>query len=562
LTDIYQRRIIERVPKFRIDKIGDLCRQLAFTPHEARLAQLGSTEALLLELDPAKAYPWNFVVFRITGFSPKKIDETLLTGLALQHDLGLLIEQLSDTLNLREEQAREPVMTIDDVAQRFNVTSKTIQRWRRRGLAARRYTFKDGKRRVGFMLGTVERFLALHRDQIIRAGNFSQANELEKAEILRRAKRLAKHCGCCISEITRRVGLRFNRQPLTVAHIIRDHDRANPQAAIFPQAAAEIGADERIELLRAFRGGETITQIAARTGHGKSAVSRAIVEQRLAALLRRKMRFIDDALYHQNDAERVIDEIVSEETLPAEGKAEELRIPRDLPAYLQDLYRTPLLSRGGERALFLKLNFHKFQFVTARRKLDPQFARALDLKRLESIRRDIADVKNKIVLANLRLVVSVARKHLRPGLSLMELISDGNFTLIRAVDSFDIHKGNRFSTYATFALMKGFARSVPEMLAGGHDAVHGDGLLSAIPETGSLRAAADLSNRDQVRQLMSRLERRERDVIAAHYGLNDALAEGRPATYEQVGSRMGLSKQRVRQIEQTALAKMRAGAGN
>jgi RNA polymerase primary sigma factor len=242
--------------------------------------------------------------------------------------------------------------------------------------------------------------------------------------------------------------------------------------------------------------------------------------------------------------------------LPAVGKAEDLRIPRDLPAYLQDLYRTPLLTRGRERALFLKLNFHKFHFVAARRKIDPQFSRSSDLKRLEEIRRQIADVKNRIVLANLRLVVSVARKHLRPGLSLMELISDGNFTLIRAVDSFDTHKGNRFSTYATFALMKGFARSVPEMLAIGREAVHGDGLFDSLPETGSIRTAADLTNRDELDQLMSRLEGRERDVIAAHYG----LSEGRPATYEQVGSRMGLSKQRVRQIEQSALAKMRAGS--
>ena len=75
------------------------------------------------------------------------------------------------------------------------------------------------------------------------------------------------------------------------------------------------------------------------------------------------------------------------------------------------------------------------------------------------------EVKNQIVRANLRLVVSVARKHLRPGLSLMELISDGNITLMRAVEGFDVHRGHRFSTYATLALMKGFARSVPQMLS-------------------------------------------------------------------------------------------------
>jgi len=69
------------------------------------------------------------------------------------------------------------------------------------------------------------------------------------------------------------------------------------------------------------------------------------------------------------------------------------------------------------------------RFVTARRRLEPEFARARDLDELEGHLRRATAVKNDIVQANLRLVVSVARKHLRPGLSLMELISDGNVTL-------------------------------------------------------------------------------------------------------------------------------------
>jgi len=237
------------VPNFRIDKIGDLCRQMGFTPQDARLTQLAAAEDLLLEIDPAKAYPFNFVVFRITGYHPKQIDQALLTGMALQHDLGLLVELVSDTLDLREADSLQPVMSIDDVTQRFNVTSKTIQRWRRRGLGARRFTFKDGKRRVGFLLGTVERFLSIHRDQVIRAGNFSQATEDEKSEILRRAKRLASHCQCCVSEISRRIGRRFNRSPLTIAHIIRDHDQANPRSSIFKDAPKENSADERREMV-------------------------------------------------------------------------------------------------------------------------------------------------------------------------------------------------------------------------------------------------------------------------------------------------------------------------
>ncbi|MGD0464896.1 MAG: sigma-70 family RNA polymerase sigma factor [Tepidisphaeraceae bacterium] len=545
------------VPKFRIDKIGDLCRQMTFTPQDARLSQLAAAEQLLLDIDPAKAYPFNFVVYRITGYHPRRIDQALLTGMALQHDLGLLIEQVSQTLDLREAEAPEPVMTIEDVAERFNVTSKTIQRWRRRGLAARRFVFNDGKRRVGFLLGAVERFLAIHRDQVLRAGNFSQATEQEKTQVLRRARRLASHCRCCASEITRRIGRRLNRSPLTISHIIRDHDLAHPQSAIFPAAPPELSQDDRDEILRAYRHGTAVASLAMRMCRTKAAICRVIVEERLAQLGRRKARFIDDPLYHQENAAAVIDQIVAQEELPRDVKGEEARVPRDLPPYLQDLYRTPLLSPARERALFLKLNFHKYEFVAARRKIEPQFARARDLNLLESIRRRIAQVKNQIVRANLRLVVSVARKHLRPGLSLMELISDGNLTLIRTVDSFDLHKGNRFSTYATFALMKGFARSVPEMVARGHEAIAGEAVLDNLPDRRQSRVASQVVDRDEVCQLLSRLEPRERDIIAAHYG----LCEGQPATYEQVGSRMGLSKQRVRQIEQAALAKLRVAQG-
>src|SRR5205085_266481 len=149
--------------------------------------------------------------------------------------------------------------------------------------------------------------------------------------------------------------------------------------------------------------------------------------------------------------------------IEAPASADEMRVPRDVPSPLADLCRTPLLSPARERALFLKLNFHKMRFVMARRKLDPEFARARDLEALEKHLRDAHETRNQIIRANLRLVVSIARRHLRPGLSLMELVSDGTMTLMRAVDSFDVHRGNKFSTYATFALMKGYARSVPQM---------------------------------------------------------------------------------------------------
>ena len=185
--------------KYRLDALAKLARQLSFTPSETRALQINAAEILLHDLNADKAYPIDFVVYRITGYQPKSSSNAeLLTGLALQHDLGLLIEQVSDGLNLQAAQSPEPVLALDDVTQRFNVTSKTIQRWRRRGLPARRFTFADGKRRVGFLLSSVERFIAAHRDQLGSTTLCTALADNEQAAIIRHAQRLARDCGCCL----------------------------------------------------------------------------------------------------------------------------------------------------------------------------------------------------------------------------------------------------------------------------------------------------------------------------------------------------------------------------
>ncbi|HLL88223.1 MAG TPA: sigma factor, partial [Tepidisphaeraceae bacterium] len=552
------------VAKYRIDSLAALARQMTFAPAETRLAQLAAAEDLLHTIDPAKAYPPDFIVFRITGYHPQDLPVGVqFTGLALQHDLGQLIERVSETLDVRTTSLREPVLSIDDVTEKFNVTSKTIQRWRRKGLAARRFVFPDGKRRVGFLLGSVERFLAKNREHVQAAANFSQVDEREREEILRRARRLATQCHCCQHEIARRIARKLGRSPLTVQHTIRKHDEERPQAAIFPLAPPEPTEAERTRILRGYRRGLSLRRLARRTCRTRSTVYRVIVDEKIAKVTAQKVKFIDDPLYHQEGAAAAVDAIAAQpEPLAAlRAKADEsARVPRDLPPYLQDLYRTPLLSPARERALFLKFNYHKYRFVALRRKLDPQFARTRELSLLEGHLRRATRVKNDIVQANLRLVVSVARKHLRPGLSLMELVSEGNVTLLRAVEGFDFHKGNKFSTYATFALMKGFARSVPQLLAarlgGGGDA---DRLLHALPDPRAVALSDRMSVRDEVGRLLASLTDRERDVLSARFGLGQPEAPDAP-TFEQLGKRLGLPPTKVRQIEQAALQKLRTVA--
>ncbi len=530
------------------------------------MLQGASAENLLHEIDPAKAYPLEYVVYRITGYHPRGLGADLLTGIALHHDLGLLIEQLSQSLDLTTLGAGEPVLAIDDVAEKFNVSSKTLQRWRRRGLPARRFTFPDGKKRVGFLLSSVERFVAAHAGQVfgqvIGGANVSRVGETELAEIFRRARLLARS-GSCEQEISRRVGRRLGRSPLTILHTVRKHDQENPGLAIFPLAAPAMEEPHRHRVLKGLRRGLTIGKLARRVHRPRSAIYRLLLNERIERLSRRKIRFIDDPLYHETDAQQIVAEIARAQDQGLQERVEESRIPRDLPPYLQSLYRTPLLTPPQERALFLQFNFHKFQFVMARRRLDPQFARSRDLKVLEEHARLANEVKNRIVQANLRLVVSIARKHLRPNLSLMELISDGNITLMRAIESFDAHKGNRFSTYATLSLMKGFARSVPAMQSQGLPLPR-VAMAVDLPDRRYAGAGAGLVERDEVQQLLSQLDDRERHVLLAHYGLSreatSAGIEPSPATFEQVAEQMGLSTHRVRQIEQAAMTKLRAGA--
>jgi len=551
------------VAHFRIDNLGELARQLEFTPQDARLAQITAAEELLHSLDPLKAYPYDFIVHRITGYRPKQFKPDLLTGLALQHDLGMLIEQVSDTLTLKAAQLPEPVLDIADVTERFNVTSKTIQRWRRRGLPARRFVFADGKRRVGFLLSSVERFFSGHKEQVVRGMNFSQVSDEERDEILRRARRLAVMCHCCTHEIARRIARKMNRSPLTIQHTIRKHDQENPGEAIFPQAAAELREEERSQVLRGYRRGVALRSLAKRVCRDTSAVYRVILEERLAKLSRRKIKFIDDPLYHGEGAADAMQAIASQDDLTAaraSKASEEARVPRDLPPYLQDLYRTPLLTPPRERALFLEFNYRKYQFVTARRKLEPQFLRARDLDLLEGHLRRSTETKNAILRANLRLVVSIARKHLRPGLSLMELISDGNMTLMRAVEGFDVHRGHRFSTYATLALMKGFARSVPQMLSERRAVGYAedDQLLAQLPDRRVVSHADRFADREEVSRLLSHLTDRERMVLLAQYGLEGHDGGADPAGLAQ---KLGVSRQQLRQIEKSAMAKLRSATG-
>jgi len=160
------------------------------------------------------------------------------------------------------------------------------------------------------------------------------------------------------------------------------------------------------------RRGVSISTLAELMCRTKQAIIRVVIEERIDRLTQRQVRFIDDPLYHQPDAELAVNEIASAEQLPASPEGGRARYPRDLPAYLPGPVSHAAALASRRRALFLKFNFHKFQFVQARRKLEPRSPACASSPRWKRTPKAI-DTKNDIIRANLRLVVSVARKHLR-----------------------------------------------------------------------------------------------------------------------------------------------------
>jgi RNA polymerase sigma factor (sigma-70 family) len=207
------------------------------------------------------------------------------------------------------------------------------------------------------------------------------------------------------------------------------------------------------------------------------------------------------------------------------------------------------------------MNYLKFRALQVRESLDPSRPKARQMDQIEELLDRSLEVKNFLIRSNLRLVVSIAKRHIKPTSNFFEMVSDGNMSLIRAIEKFDYARGNKFSTYATWAIMKNFARSIPaehtrldRFRTGVEDVFQqsSDGRTDQYHQ--------ELVNRKQHQAIMGLLEHlddREKDIIICRFGLSEG---GEPQTLEQVGLRLGVTKERIRQLESRALRKLRQQA--
>ncbi len=282
--------------------------------------------------------------------------------------------------------------------------------------------------------------------------------------------------------------------------------------------------------------------------------------------------------------------------------------------YLADVGRYALLSKDDEVSLAQQIEAAAEASATlldSERTLSPSERRALR----RTVRKG-KDAHSTFVLANLRLVVSIAKKYRVSGLPLLDLIQEGNLGLIHAVEKFDWRKGFKFSTYATWWIRQAISRGISNTARTIRLPVHASGSLTQLQHMQSeleakfgrsatraeLAAALDMPEMKvaeamrfalgplslseplggdaetelgdlvgdqsapspleaavlallplEVASLLDALNDRERMIISLRFGLEC----GEPQTLEQVGRRFNLTRERIRQIEARAMSKLR-----
>ena len=279
------------------------------------------------------------------------------------------------------------------------------------------------------------------------------------------------------------------------------------------------------------------------------------IRERAEAILRTEVDFIMNASFVRCDHEAE-DSIVTSST-PFDGSQEAAAYPGGLPAHLARLCEARVLTAKEERALFRAMNYAKYRVNVLRSQLAPEFP---DLKLVEKAETflSVADtIRDRILAANMRLVLSVVKKHVTPQYSFDELLSDGIDTLMKAVDKFDFDRGFRFSTYAYRSITRRAYRQISSRQEAARRFTHTvEEAATCQPDDSNGRLASPAAwaqLREMLDNMLSCLDRRERFIIRRRYGMGRSQ---KAATFQSMANKLGISKERVRQLESRAVGKL------
>jgi len=331
------------------------------------------------------------------------------------------------------------------------------------------------------------------------------------------------------------------------------------------------------------------------------------IDQLYSSLVTEGIEVLEQAPAHQEiDRRHAAEERLEAADQPS-GVGDSVRL------YLQQIGETDLLTMQGEVDLSKRIELGKF----AQAQIDESESLSLaERKQLLALVEDGERARAHLIQANLRLVVSVAKRYVGRGMSFLDLIQEGNIGLMKATDKFDYKRGFKFSTYATWWIRQAITRSISDQSRTIRLPVHvgetinrvrktshrlqqiyereptadeigramdmtdekvrqvldvsrhpisleapvgqdGEAFLGDFIEDSALPQPVELASHQllkmQIAEALDKLSERERRIIVLRFGLED----GKFRTLEEVGREFGITRERIRQIEAKALRKLR-----
>jgi RNA polymerase primary sigma factor len=530
-------RIVLDKTRFRV--LGNLILQLRFGAPETLLEQSYRAERLIRLINPDKQYPYDFICYKLTDYKPKEIpDSPLIDGADLIADLAMFISQVTRGCPVLPNMLPERGILIERLMAENEISARSMERWIARGLVQRTIIRPEGGLGQIVLESTWQWFIEKNERLVSKAAAMNQLTCEQRRRIVQHARELYHHGGMSRSAIEQFLAKKHARAPETIRFILDAHDQqAEFEERIFPIKTKL--TDEVIgQIYELYVKGAGIDYLAKIFGRNPATISRIVNQVRRERWQNVTIEYIYSPEFDLPDAM---------ETIVAPARMIDLKVES------AGEHRTEVLSGVQERTLFRAYNYLKWLMDRSKRVENQETLTTAAMDRLEELLNQANQIKDLLIMANRALIAHIAKKHLNGVLSLEELMSEGLGPLIKAVEKFDYTRGFKFSTYASWAIIKHFARAVPMEGQLCHQYLTDEDLDAIMPGVDGVDEDQAYRRSMAVVDAMLQLNERERHILENRFGID---RQQEPMSLAQLGEVLGVTKERVRQIEAKAMDKL------